>query len=353
MEINTSFWKDRSIFLTGHTGFKGSWIALWLTKMGAKVHGYSLDVEKSPNMFTEAKLREKLSSSTIADIQNISTLKSAMSFAKPTVIIHMAAQSLVKKSYEEPVQTFKTNIIGVVNLLEVARKVDTVEAIINVTSDKCYESKEYLKPFQENDKLGGYDPYSSSKACAELISSAYRNSFLRESGIKIATVRAGNVIGGGDWANNRLIPDFLRASDNSNKLYIRSPDAIRPWQHVLNPISGYLMLVEKLVTEGNNFAEAWNFGPQETDSKSVLWVINYLSQKFSNVQWEIDKAIQHHETSFLLLDSSKANSKLCWKSRWPLETALDKIIEWHQDWKENKAMDEISISQINSFCNND
>ena len=201
--------------------------------------------------------------------------------------------------------------------------------------------------------MGGYDPYSSSKACAELISSAYRNSFLRESGIKIATVRAGNVIGGGDWAINRLIPDFLRANDNSNKLYIRSPDAIRPWQHVLNPISGYLMLVEKLVTEGHNFAEAWNFGPQETDSKSVSWVINYLSQKFSNVQWEIDKAIQHHETSFLLLDSSKANSKLCWKSRWPLETALDKIIEWHQDWKENKAMDEISISQINSFYNND
>lgn len=351
MEINSSFWRGRSIFLTGHTGFKGSWIALWLSKMGAKVYGYSLDSKHSLNLFTETKLDERLSSSTIADIQDISSLKSAMLIAKPSLIIHMAAQSLVRKSYQEPVETFKTNIIGTVNLLEVARKVDTVEAIINVTSDKCYENKENSKPYIENDKLGGYDPYSCSKACAELISSAYRNSFFKESGIKVATVRAGNVIGGGDWANDRLVPDFLRASDNEKKLFIRSPNAIRPWQHVLEPLSGYLMLAEKLFIEGDNFAEAWNFGPQENSSKPVSWVVDYLSQKISNVKFEIDKNTQPHETNLLLLDSSKAQSKLNWKPQWPLHIALDKVIEWHKDWKENKAMDEVSISQINSYYN--
>ena len=232
-----------------------------------------------------------------------------------------------------------------------ARKVDTVEAIINVTSDKCYENKENSKPYIENDKLGGYDPYSCSKACAELISSAYRNSFFKESGIKVATVRAGNVIGGGDWANDRLVPDFLRASDNEKKLFIRSPNAIRPWQHVLEPLSGYLMLAEKLFIEGDNFAEAWNFGPQENSSKPVSWVVDYLSQKISNVKFEIDKNTQPHETNLLLLDSSKAQSKLNWKPQWPLHIALDKVIEWHKDWKENKAMDEVSISQINSYYN--
>ena len=351
MEINSSFWKGRSIFLTGHTGFKGSWIALWLSKMGAKVYGYSLDPKPSPNLFTETKLDQRLSSSTIADIQDISSLKSAMLIAKPSLIIHMAAQSLVRKSYQEPVETFKTNVIGTVNLLEVARKVDTVEAIINVTSDKCYENKEHSKPYIENDKLGGYDPYSCSKACAELISSAYRNSFLKESGIKVATVRAGNVIGGGDWANDRLVPDFLRASENKKKLVIRSPNAIRPWQHVLEPLSGYLMLTEKLVIEGDNFAEAWNFGPQENNSKPVSWVVDYLNQKISNVKFEIDKNTQPHETNLLLLDSSKAKSKLNWKPQWPLHIAIDKVIEWHKDWKENKTMDEVSISQINSYCN--
>ena len=351
MEINSSFWKGRSVFLTGHTGFKGGWMALWLTEMGAKVYGYSLDVTTAPNFFTETKLRERLTSSTIADIQNFLTLESAMSYAKPSVIIHMAAQSLVRESYNIPVETFKTNIIGTVNLLEAARKIDTVEAIVNITTDKCYENKEQLKPYLENDKLGGYDPYSSSKACAELVSASYRNSFLRESGIKIATVRAGNVIGGGDWGTDRLIPDFLRAIDDGKKLFIRSPNAVRPWQHVLEPLSGYLVLAEKLVKNGNSFAEAWNFGPQENDSKTVSWVVDYLSQKIPNVQWDIDKTKQPYEASLLLLDSSKARSRINWKPRWSLEIALDKIIEWHQAWKEKKLMAEISISQIDSYNN--
>lgn len=349
MEINSNFWSGRSVFLTGHTGFKGGWTALWLSQMGAKVHGYSLDPISTPNFFEVTKLKERLTSSTIADIQNYSTLKSAMSFANPSVIIHMAAQPLVRKSYEEPVKTFKTNIIGTVNLLEAARKIDTVEAIVNITTDKCYENKEQLKPYLENDKLGGYDPYSSSKACAELVSSAYRNSFLKKIGIKIATARAGNVIGGGDWASDRLIPDFLRAIDDDKKLFIRSPNAVRPWQHVFEPISGYLMLAEKLVTNSNNFAEAWNFGPQENDSKSVSWVVDYLSQKIPNIKWDIDKTTQPHETMLLLLDNSKAKLKLNWKPQWSIKTAIDKTIEWHHAWKENQSMTEVSISQIKSY----
>lgn len=352
MEINSNFWNGRSVFLTGHTGFKGGWTALWLSQMGAKVHGYSLDPISTPNFFEVTKLKERLTSSTIADIQNYSTLKSAMSFANPSVIIHMAAQPLVRKSYEEPVKTFKTNIIGTVNLLEAARKIDTVEAIVNITTDKCYENKEQLKPYLENDKLGGYDPYSSSKACAELVSSAYRNSFLKKIGIKIATARAGNVIGGGDWASDRLIPDFLRAIDDDKKLFIRSPNAVRPWQHVFEPISGYLILAEKLVTNSNNFAEAWNFGPQENDSKSVSWVVDYLSQKIPNIKWDVDKTTQPHETMLLLLDNSKAKSKLNWKPQWSIKTAIDKTIEWHHAWKENQSMTEVSISQIKSYYNN-
>jgi CDP-glucose 4,6-dehydratase len=351
MEINYNFWKNRSVFLTGHTGFKGGWIALWLNKMGAKVNGYSLDAPTTPNFFTVTKLRERLQASTIGDILDFESLKTALLSSKPSIIIHMAAQSLVRKSYNNPLETFKTNLLGTVNLLEAARKVDTVEAIVNVTTDKCYENKEQLKPYNENDKLGGYDPYSGSKACAEIASTAYRNSFLNKSGIKLATVRAGNVIGGGDWATDRLIPDFLRTIHTGEKLYIRFPNAVRPWQHVLEPLSGYLILAEKLINNGNDFAEAWNFGPKEIDSREVSWIINYLSQKTSNLKWEIKNSLEPHEAGLLLLDSSKAKSKLGWTSRWSLEIALDKIIEWHNGWIENQLMDELSIFQINSYEN--
>ena len=349
MKVNLDFWKNRSVFLTGHTGFKGGWIALWLADMGARVHGYSLDAMTNPSFFKETRLEERIVSSTIANIQDFSALKAAILFAKPSVIIHMAAQSLVLESYDSPLETFKTNIIGTANLLEVARKIETVQAIVNITTDKCYENREQLKPYVENDKLGGYDPYSSSKACAELVSAAYRNSFLEKSGIKIATVRAGNVIGGGDWAKNRLIPDFFRSVDTDKKLFIRSPDSVRPWQHVLEPLIGYILLAEKLVIEGDDFADAWNFGPQKNDSKAVSWVINYLAQKTPNSRWDIDKSIRPHEAGLLLLDSSKARTYLNWSPRWSLDIALDKIIEWHQAWKENEPMDEISISQIKSY----
>lgn len=349
MEINLGFWRDRSVFLTGHTGFKGGWMSMWLSKMGAKVHGYSLNASTTPNFFSATKLEERLSSSTIDDIQNYSSLKSAMSYAKPSVVIHMAAQPLVRQSYITPIETLKTNIIGTANLLEAAKKIACIEAIVNITTDKVYENNEQLKPYIESDKLGGYDPYSASKACAELITAAYRNSFLKESGIKIATVRAGNVIGGGDWATDRLIPDFLRAIDSGKKLIIRNPDAVRPWQHVLEPLSGYLLLVEKLVTHGDSFAEAWNFGPQENDLKAVSWIIDNLSKKVPDIKWEVDKSTQPHEAKLLLLDSSKAKLKLGWLQKLPLEVAIDKTIKWHQAWKDNQLMAEFSISQINSY----
>ncbi len=349
MVINSFFWKNRSVFLTGHTGFKGGWLALWLTNMGAKVNGYALDAKIMPNFFTETNLRERLTSSTIGDIENFSTLKDAMSSAKPSIVINMAAQPLVRKSYEKPVETFKTNIFGTINLLEAARKIDTVEAIVNITTDKCYQNKEQLKPYIENDKLGGHDPYSSSKACAELVTAAYRDSFLRESGIKIATARAGNVIGGGDWATDRLIPDFLRTIDSGKKLFIRYPNAVRPWQHVLEPLSGYLMLAEKLITSGDNFSEAWNFGPEENDSKPVSWILDFFSQKIPDVQWEIDRSVKPHEANLLLLDSSKAKSRLGWVPKWSLKKGLNKTIEWHQAWKEKELMSEVSVSQIKSY----
>ena len=349
MVIDSFFWKNRSVFLTGHTGFKGGWLALWLTSMGAKVNGYALDAKIMPNFFNETNLRERLTSSVIGDIKNFSTLKDAMSLAKPSIVINMAAQPLVRKSYEEPVETFKTNIFGTINLLEAARKIDTVEAIVNVTTDKCYHNKEQLKPYIENDKLGGHDPYSSSKACAELVTAAYRDSFLRESGIKIATARAGNVIGGGDWATDRLIPDFLRTIDSGKKLFIRYPNAVRPWQHVLEPLSGYLMLAEKLITSDDNFSEAWNFGPEENDSKPVSWILDFLSQKISDVHWEIDRSVKPHEANLLLLDSSKAKSRLGWAPKWSLKRGLNKTIEWHQAWKEKELMSEVSVSQIKSY----
>ena len=349
LEINSNFWSGRSVFLTGHTGFKGGWMALWLSEMGAKVHGYSLDPCTEPNFYNETNLREKLTSSTIADIQNIETLKSSLINANPSIVIHMAAQSLVHHSYINPLETYKTNVIGTLNLFEVLKKIDSVKVLLNVTSDKCYQNNEQLKPYSENDRLGGYDPYSNSKACSELISVAYRNSFFREIGLRIATVRAGNVIGGGDWSMNRLIPDFFRATDSGEKLFVRSPNAVRPWQHVLEPILGYLLLAEKLYNLGENYEGAWNFGPLEYNFKNVSWIINYLCQKFLNVEWSIDKKTQPHEANLLFLDSSKARLKLNWNTRWPIELCLDKIIEWHQALKEKKNMSEISISQIKSY----
>jgi CDP-glucose 4,6-dehydratase len=351
MGMNSAFWSGRSVFLTGHTGFKGGWMGLWLSKLGAKVHGYSLEAPTSPNFFTESRLQEHVINSVHGDIRDLESLLKAVKFAKPSIVIHMAAQSLVCESYNIPVDTFTTNVIGTVNVLEAVRKTETVEAVVNITTDKCYENREWLWPYRENDRLGGHDPYSSSKACAEIAAVAYRDSYLKNVGVKLASARAGNVIGGGDWASDRLIPDFLRAIEAEEILQVRSPNAVRPWQHVLEPLAGYLTLAEKLVTEGDQFADAWNFGPEESDSKTVSWVVNHLCKKIPNARWELASEPKLHEAGLLKLDSSKAKSTLGWRPRWALEVALDKTIDWHHMRKQGRDMAEFSIEQISEYSN--
>ena len=347
--MRSDFWRGRSVFLTGHTGFKGGWMALWLSHLEAQVYGYALSPPTTPSFFTATQLQERLTQSSLGDIRDLAALTQAIQQAQPSVVIHMAAQPLVRESYRDPVETYATNVMGTVNVLEAARQVETVAAIVNITTDKCYHNQEWLWPYREVDRLGGHDPYSSSKACAELVTTAYRNSFLAEAGIHVASVRAGNVIGGGDWAKDRLIPDFLRALDAGKTLRVRSPNAIRPWQHVLEPVSGYLLLAEKLVTEGHAYAEAWNFGPEETDAKPVSWIVNRLCQKNPNAQWELEGTSQPHEAGLLKLDSSKAKARLYWSPRWSLETALDQTINWHQAWKQGHSMADVSIQHLEAY----
>lgn len=349
MDIKNKFWINKKVLVTGHTGFKGGWISHWLCELGASVHGYSLESPTQPNFFTETHLSNRLASSTIGDVRNVALLTSSLKKAEPDIIIHMAAQPLVRDSYNAPVETFAVNLMGTVNILEAARQVGTAKAIVNITTDKCYENKEWLWPYRENDHLGGHDPYSASKACAEIATTAYRNSFLAEAGIHLATVRAGNVIGGGDWASNRLIPDFLRALDKGQALRIRSPNAVRPWQHVLEPLSGYLLLAEKLYSNGACFAEAWNFGPNDEDAKPVSWVVEKLCEKTPGSRWETKNTRQPHEARLLKLDSSKAKARLGWAPRWNLETALNKTIEWHKAWCVRDDMASVVSQQIQSY----
>lgn len=350
--MHSGFWKDKSAFLTGHTGFKGGWIAHWLTELGARVHGYALVPPTGPNFFTETKLKERIASSVIGDIRDLENLAKAVKQAKPDILIHMAAQPLVRESYNMPVGTFAANVLGTVNVLEAARHAGTIKAIVNITTDKCYENKEWLWPYRENDRLGGHDPYSASKACAEIAAAAYRNSFLAQAGIHLASVRAGNVIGGGDWAKDCLIPDFLRAIDRNATLTIRSPNAVRPWQHVLEPLSGYLLLAEKLYEQGEAFAEAWNFGPNDEDAKSVSWIVERLCAQIPGSKWQTENTKQPHEAGLLKLDSSKAKTKLGWVPLWSLETALIKVIDWYSMRKQGEDMAEVSISQIRDYWKN-
>ena len=324
-------------------------MALWLSHLGAKVYGYALSPPTTPNFFTETQLQDRLAQSTLGDIRNLEALTQAMRQAQPSVVIHMAAQPLVRDSYQAPVETYATNVMGTVNVLEAARQTETVQAIVNITTDKCYQNQEWIWPYREVDRLGGHDPYSSSKACAELVTTAYRHSFLADAGIHLASVRAGNVIGGGDWAKDRLIPDFLRALDAGETLRVRSPHAIRPWQHVLEPISGYLLLAEKLIPDGEAYAEAWNFGPEEADAKPVSWIVDRLCKKVPGSRWELEGTPQPHEAGLLKLDSAKARFQLGWIPRWNLETALDKTIEWHQAWRQGRSMADVSIQQLESY----
>lgn len=346
---NRNFWSGKRVFVTGHTGFKGGWLALWLSEMGAEVYGFSLAPPTQPNLFTAFQLQERLSGHYVADLLDSEALTSALKVSKPDIVIHMAAQSLVRYSYHEPVETYMVNVMGTVNLLEAVRKTESVKVIVNVTTDKCYENKEWVWPYRENEAMGGHDPYSSSKACAELITTAYRKSFMENAGIHLASARAGNVIGGGDWAVDRLIPDFLRALDAGETLTVRSPLATRPWQHVLEPLGGYLLLAEKLYTFGKPFAEAWNFGPEEKDALPVQWIVENLCKQIPNANWQCDKTPQPHEANMLRLDSSKAKARLNWSPCWDLHTALVKTLEWHKAWKQGENMTSKGLEQIKSY----
>lgn len=347
-----NFWRNRRVFITGHTGFKGGWTSLFLSQLGAKVYGYSLAPKTKSCFFEVTRLKKIFSKSYFGNILDSKKLSDAMKEAKPSIIIHMAAQSLVLDSYKKPIETFSTNVIGTANILEVARYNSTVKAIVNVTTDKCYENREITRPYKENDRLGGADPYSSSKACAELVTNAFRMSFFTNtnSGIYVASARAGNVIGGGDWSANRIIPDFFKALDSNKLLLIRHPKSVRPWQHVLDPVYGYLILSKKLVKYGHKYAEAWNFGPNNSSNESVLSVINNIITKLEKkVELKFNKFSKHLESRILNLDISKAKKRLRWLPKWNLDKTLKSTVDWHEAWKKGKDMKKFSIKQINEF----
>jgi len=346
--INQEFWKGKRVFLTGHTGFKGSWLALWLRSLGVEVKGYSLNPPTEPSLFKEAKI-DSIVDSQINDIRDLTALKKSIVDFDPDILIHMAAQPLVRYSYDAPVETYETNVIGTVNILESARFCKNLKAIVNITTDKCYENDGRFEGYKEDDPMGGYDPYSSSKGCAELIASAYRRSFLQDQGVGLASVRAGNVIGGGDWADDRLIPDILRSFEKNKSVIIRNPKATRPWQHVLEPLSGYLILAEKLYKNQKEYAEGWNFGPNEKGAKPVEWILDKMTNKWPDSSWELDQNPNPHESDFLKLDISKAKSKLGWKTVWELSYALEKIIDWHKMWLDKEDMQAACLAEIEEY----
>lgn len=353
--MNPAFWQGKRVFLTGHTGFKGSWLSLWLQSLGADVTGYALNPPTSPSLFEVAKVAVGMRS-IIGDVRDLDSLQKAMHDASPDIVIHMAAQPLVRYSYVNPVETYATNVMGSVHVLESVRNTRSVKAVVNVTSDKCYENKEWVWGYREDEAMGGYDPYSNSKGCAELVTSAFRSSFFnpddyKEHGVAVASARAGNVIGGGDWAGDRLIPDFIRAIVAGETVVIRSPNAIRPWQHVLEPLSGYLVLAEKLYDHGVQFAEAWNFGPSDSDAKSVGWIINELVSNWGDgASFRVDaSAANLHEANFLKLDCSKARMQLGWQAQWDAAETIERICAWHKAHLNGQDMKAYALGEIQQY----
>jgi CDP-glucose 4,6-dehydratase len=351
MQTCPEFWRGRKVLITGHTGFKGGWLSLWLQSMGAELRGIALAPPTTPALFDIAQIVKGMDSH-IADIRDADVIANLVKEFQPEIIIHMAAQPLVRLSYQQPIDTYATNVMGTVHVLEAARHSGSVRAIVNVTTDKCYDNREWLWGYRENEAMGGHDPYSSSKGCAELVSNAYRKSFLNDAGIAMATARAGNVIGGGDWAADRLVPDTLLALEKRQRVQIRNPNAIRPWQHVLEPLSGYLLLAEKLYEQGQAFAEAWNFGPRDEDAQSVQWIVEQLCQLWGNqASWELQPGEHPHEANYLKLDISKVKQHLNWAPRWTLKQALEHITHWHQSWLQEQDMRALCLQQINQYQN--
>jgi CDP-glucose 4,6-dehydratase len=351
MPMDPDFWRGKRVLLTGHTGFKGSWASLWLQSLGADLHGLALAPSTEPNLFTAARVAQGMQS-TEADIREYEPVLAAMARCSPEVVIHMAAQALVRESYEAPVATYATNVMGTVHVLEAARQVGGVKAVVVVTTDKCYENREWPWGYRENEAMGGHDPYSSSKGCAELVTSAYRRSFFSRNGPAVATGRAGNVIGGGDWAADRLVPDVLRAFERREPVAIRNPLATRPWQHVLEPLSGYMLLARQLHSEGERWAQAWNFGPSDEDVRPVRWVVEHLAASWgSDAQWQQDERSHPHEAHDLKLDISKARTRLGWHPRWNLQEALDRVTGWHRAWLDGQDARELCLQQIRQYTN--
>jgi len=352
--MNSEFWEGKRVFLTGHTGFKGSWLSLWLQSLGAELTGFSLAPPTQPSLFEMARVGDGMHS-IIGDIRDLAGLREAMVEAKPEIVIHMAAQPLVRYSYENPVETYATNVMGTVHLFEAVRATPSVKAVVNITTDKCYENREWAWGYRENEPMGGYDPYSNSKGCAELVTSAYRSSYFNpldysKHGVALASVRAGNVIGGGDWAQDRLIPDIISAFSEGRPVVIRSPHAIRPWQHVLEPLRGYLMLAERLYSDGVAYAEGWNFGPNEADVKSVEWIVGTLAEQWGNdANWTLDQSTHPHEATYLKLDISKARSRLGWQPALTLSQSLQMIVDWYRDYKNKADMRYAVLEQISTY----
>jgi CDP-glucose 4,6-dehydratase len=352
--LNPAFWKGKRVLLTGHTGFKGSWLSLWLQSMSAQVTGYALAPPTHPSLFGIAEVAQGMTS-VIGDIRDLAKLQAVFAAYRPEIVIHMAAQPLVRYSYQNPVETYSTNVMGTVHLLEAVRNTSGIKAVVNITTDKCYENREWVWGYRENEPMGGFDPYSNSKGCAELVSAAYRSSFFNankyaEHGVALATVRAGNVIGGGDWAQDRLIPDILAAFEQGRKVDIRNPHAIRPWQHVMEPLHGYITLAEKLFEHGPSFGEGWNFGPSDEDAKPVGWIVEQMAALWgADAQWQIDTGAHPHEADYLKLDISKARSRLGWHPALRLKDALALIIDWSKQREAGANMRQLTLAQLQAY----
>ncbi len=352
--IDREFWNGKRVFITGHTGFKGSWLSLWLQSLGAEIAGFALQPPTNPSLFELAHVAEGMTS-VEGDLRDLAALQQAMTEFQPEIVFHLAAQPLVRRSYQAPVETYSTNVLGTVHLLEAVRQTASVKAVVDITSDKCYENREWVWGYRESDRLGGYDPYSSSKACAELVAASYRNSFFNpaqyaEHGVALATVRAGNVIGGGDWAADRLIPDILQAMMRRESVLIRSPHATRPWQHVLEPLHGYLMLAERLYSDGAAYGEGWNFGPDDINVKPVSWIADALYEQWGDgLNWQQDGPPKAHENTYLKLDCTKARAILGWMPKLDIKTTLHWIVDWTKAYQHESDMRQYTEAQIERF----